>query len=58
MTARSAATPIFGRRSTAGSSAISATRSPISSMRCLTGRPFVQDYREAFDAIPVLDALG
>jgi predicted dehydrogenase len=24
----------------------------------LTGTPFVQDYREAFDAIPVLDALA
>lgn len=24
----------------------------------LTGRPYVQDYREAFDAIPVLDALA
>ena len=46
-----AATPISGRRSTAGSSATSPTRSPISSTRCVTGRPFVQDYREAFDAI-------
>ena len=24
----------------------------------LTGAPFVQDYREALDAIPVLDALA
>ena len=35
-----------------------ATRSPILSMRRYQARRIVQHYREAFDAIPVLDALA